>query len=211
MAKAPLRETLAAAMLMAAGWDGLAPLLDPFCGSGTIPIEAAMLAYDIAPGRRRTFAFMDWPDFNPVLWEGLKADAGQLAEQRAMALGGRLVLQASDRDAGAIQMARANAERAGVSGCIEFTRRAVSAIHPPAGPGWVVANPPYGLRVSASQDLRNLYAQLGNVLRLHCPGWRAAILCPDVRLLSQTRLKLDTSLGLVNGGVAVRLGMGKVG
>ena len=107
-------------------------------------------------------------------------------------------------------MAQANAGRAGVADGIEFVCRAVSAIQPPLGPGWVVTNPPYGLRVSASKDLRNLYAQLGNVLRRRCPGWQAAILCSEVRLLAQTGLKLDTSFETVNGGVKVWLGKGRV-
>ncbi len=119
-------------------------------------------------------------------------------------------IQASDRDAGAIEMALANAERAGVADKIEFTCQAVSAIQPPAEPGWVVTNPPYGLRVSEGKDLRNLYAQIGNVLRRSCPRWQAAILCSDKRLLAQTGLKLETSFETVNGGVKVWLGQAKV-
>jgi 23S rRNA G2445 N2-methylase RlmL len=94
---------------------------------------------------------------------------------------------------------------------IGFTCQAVSAIQPPAGPGWVVTNPPYGLRVSEGKDLRNLYAQLGNVLRRSCPGWQVSILCSEIKLLAQTGLKLDTSFEMVNGGVRVWLGRGKVG
>ena len=74
-AKAPLRETLAAAIVMASGWDSISPLLDPFCGSGTIPIEAALLARRIPPGGRREFAFMDWPNFDPEIWGKLLAEA----------------------------------------------------------------------------------------------------------------------------------------
>jgi len=204
IAKAPLRETLAAAMLLAAGWDAAFPLLDPFCGSGTIAIEAAMLALGLPPGRRRRFAFMDWPGFEPRRWEAL------LAEVRTRPATELPPILASDRDAGAIDMARANAERAGVADCIEFACQAVSAIQPPDGPGWVVTNPPYGLRVSANKDLRNLYAQLGHVLKAHCMGWRVAILCNDPKLLSQTGLRLDTSFSMVNGGVKVRLARGWV-
>ena len=108
-------------------------------------------------------------------------------------------------------MAQANAARAGVADAIDFSCRPVSAVTPPAGPGWVVTNPPYGLRVGANRDLRNLYAQLGNVLRAKCPGWHVAILCSDRQLLGQTGLRLDTRLTLVNGGVAVVLARGKVG
>jgi putative N6-adenine-specific DNA methylase len=109
-----------------------------------------------------------------------------------------------------VKLAQANAERAGVAGSIEFTCRAVSAIAPPPGPGWIVTNPPYGLRVSEGKDLRNLYAQLGNVLRAACPGWNTAILCSDPMLLGQTGLRLDTSFSFSNGGIAVRLGRGVV-
>ncbi len=203
-AKAPLRETLAAGMLLASGWDGRAPLLDPFCGSGTIPIEAALLARNIAPGKDRRFAFMDWPDFADDVWAEVRAAA--VAAERTTAL----TLLASDRDAGAIRAAEANAARAGVAADIAFTCQAVSAITPPPGPGWVVTNPPYGVRVSAAQDLRNLYAQFGNVLRAHCPGWRVAFLCNNRQLVQQTQLRLDASLAWVNGGLRVRLVQGAV-
>ena len=203
-AKAPLRETLAAAMLLAADWDINSPLLDPFCGSGTIPIEAALLARGIPPGRNRIFAFMGWPGYDPGLWEALLAEVPISAKTKMP------IIQASDRDAGAVQLAQENAERAGVSDEIEFSCRAISAIEPPSGKGCVITNPPYGLRVSANKDLRNLYAQLGNVLRAQCMGWNIAILCNDLRLLGQTGLHLDTSLRLVNGGVRVLLGQGQV-
>jgi putative N6-adenine-specific DNA methylase len=203
-AKAPLRETLAAAMLLASGWDTASPLLDPFCGSGTIAIEAAMLALGLPPGGSRRFAFMDWPGFERKPWEAL------LAGVQTRPANELPPIQASDRDAGAVDMARANAERAGVAEYIEFSCRAVSAIQPPEEPGWVVTNPPYGLRVSSNRDLRNLYAQLGHVLKAHCIGWHVAILCNDPKLLSQTGLRLDTSFSMVNGGVKVRLGRGRV-
>jgi putative N6-adenine-specific DNA methylase len=204
VAKAPLRETLAAAMLLASNWDTNSPLLDPFCGSGTIPIEAALLALGMAPGRNRRFAFMGWPGFDSKSWKAI------LAENVIPARAQMPTIQASDRDEGAVRMAQENAERAGVAGYIQFTCRAVSAIEPPVGPGWVVTNPPYGLRVSEGKDLRNLYAQLGNVLRAKCPAWQVAILCNDLALLDQTGIKLDTSLSLINGGVNVRLAKGRV-
>ena len=203
VAKAPLRETLAAGMLLASGWDMRSPLLDPFCGSGTIAIEAALMARGLAPGRNRRFAFMNWPGFDAQIWKNILAES--LPTPRVAP-----IIQASDRDEGAVRMARENAQRAGVADAIQFTCQAVSAIQPPNEPGWVVTNPPYGLRVSEGNDLRNLYAQLGNVLRALCPAWQVALLCNDPALLGQTRIKLDTSLGLINGGVNVRLGRGKV-
>jgi putative N6-adenine-specific DNA methylase len=201
-AKAPLRETLAAAMLLASGWDRTSPLVDPFCGSGTIPIEAAMLALGIPPGAHRNFAFMKWPGFNEKAW-------GEISNQPS-AVSDIPPILASDRDAGAIQMAIANAERAGVAEHIRFIQRAVSDLQAPTGPGWVVTNPPYGVRVSQGKDLRDLYARFGDVLRRECPGWQVAVLCSDPRLLGQMHLDLDTSLGLVNGGIRVRLGRGIV-
>ncbi|MBS1241551.1 MAG: methylase, partial [Gemmatimonadetes bacterium] len=107
-AKAPLRETLAAAMLLGAGWDPRTPLVDPFCGSGTIPIEAALLARRIPPGRHRSFAFMRWPGFDAASWQALlaRADAESLPQASAPIVG-------ADRDAGAIRASVANAERAG--------------------------------------------------------------------------------------------------
>jgi putative N6-adenine-specific DNA methylase len=203
-AKAPLRETLAAAMLLASGWETASPLLDPFCGSGTIAIEAALLARGLPPGVNRKFAFMSWPGYNFHRWMSL---VDRLRPRPASDLP---PIQASDRDAGAVELAKENARRAGVLETIEFTCRAVSAVEPPPGPGWVVTNPPYGLRVSEGKDLRNLYAQFGNVLRRACPGWQVAILSSDLALLRQTGLKLDTSFGMLNGGVSVRLGRGRV-
>jgi len=203
-AKAPLRETLAAGLVLASGWDGRAPLLDPFCGAGTIPIEAALWARNIAPGKARRFAFMAWPDFTPDVWEATLAAA--IAAERPDA---PLIL-ASDRDAGAMRAAEANAVRAGVAGDIAFACQAVSAILPPPEPGWVVTNPPYGVRVSANKDLRNLYAQFGNVLRAHCPEWRVTFLCNSLPLIGQTRLPVETTRVWTNGGLRVRVAQGLV-
>jgi len=204
VAKAPLRETLAAGMILASGWDRVSPLLDPFCGSGTIPIEAALMAQQIHPACKRHFAFMDWPNFDRTSWDTLFSDA--LSSHPTTFP--RII--ASDRDAGAIRAARANAERAGVGDCIEFTCRAISAIEPPPGPGWVVTNPPYGVRTKANQDLRNLYAQFGRVLRAKCPGWQVTMLCSSVQLLHHTGLELDKGIPLMNGGIRVKLTKGTI-
>ncbi len=210
-ARAPLRETLAAGMLLASGWDPASPLLDPFCGSGAIPIEAALMARNIPPGLHRRFAFMDWPGFDSKLWQSiLAASSRSIPSGRSMPSASRLPLLASDRDAGAVEAARANAERAGVADSIAFSRRAVSAIEPPARPGWIVTNPPYGVRVRGGQDLRNLYAQFGKVLRAKCPGWHVAMLCNSAQLQKNTGLDFDVGIPLVNGGLRVRLAQAKV-
>lgn len=222
-AKAPLRETLAATMLLASGWasgagkeagEPPAALMDPFCGSGTIAIEAAQMALGLAPGlasgQARHFAFMAWPDFDAALWKQLveqaeEHSARQLSRQRRP-----LQIAASDRDAGAVELARANAARGGVAAQIEFSRQAVSAIVPCCEHGWIVTNPPYGLRISAGHDVRNLYAQFGHVLRSSFSGWQFAVLCNDRPLLAQMGLPMDQSLNLVNGGLPVVLGRGRV-
>lgn len=203
-AKAPLRETLAAALLLASGWDAQSPLIDPFCGSGTIPIEAALLALNLPPGLNRRFAFMDWPSFDEILWKSL------CSEFHLSSFISPSLILASDRDAGAVRLAQENARRAGVNHLIQFEAQAVSAMYPPARKGWVVTNPPYGVRVSEGKDLRNLYAQFGNVLRAKFPDWRVAILSSDEFLLGHTGLKLDTSLAFNNGGLRVKLGRGLV-
>ena len=202
-AKAPLRETLACAILKASGWDAASPLLDPFCGSGTIPIEAALLARRMLPGAARRFAFMDWPGFDRAAWAKLMAENSTVP-----AVVPRIM--ASDRDAGAVRAARENAERAGVAGLIEFSCRAVSAIAPPPAPGWIVSNPPYGVRLRGQNDLRNLYAQLGKVLRSKCAGWQAALLCGDKRLLAGAGLGFETRHSTLNGGLKVSLECGTI-
>jgi putative N6-adenine-specific DNA methylase len=205
-AKAPLRETLAAAMLAGSGWPSAAPLVDPMCGSGTIPIEAALRARRIPTGMARRFAFMDWPGFEPGEWEELLTRARRRVLPRSPA-----PILGSDRDAGAIQLARANAERAGVAGDIEWRRAAISAIEPPTGPGWIVTNPPYGVRVGERRLLRNLYAQLGNVLRRRGVGWTLAFLSAHRELERQVGLTLGERFRTENGGIRVRLVSSTVG
>ncbi|HEX6047670.1 MAG TPA: hypothetical protein VFZ21_00315 [Gemmatimonadaceae bacterium] len=204
--RAPLRETLAAAALLASGWDAHAPLLDPMCGSGTIPIEGALIARRIPPGLRRDFAFIRWPDFDERTWRTLVADA-----QSAILPSAPSPIQASDRDAGAVDAARANADRAGVLADIELTQRAISEVEPPADrSGWVVTNPPYGVRVGDRDRLRNLYAQFGKVLRARCPGWRVTVVSAAPELERQTGLPLSATLRTRNGGIPVRLVSGDV-
>jgi len=204
--RAPLRETLAAAMLLGAGWDGRAPLLDPMCGSGTIPIEAALLARRIPPGWQRQFAFQGWPGFEADRWRAVRAEAEEAILPAAPG-----PITGSDRDAGAIAAAEANAVRAGVGRDVSFRRCAISGIEPPTDvAGWVVTNPPYGVRVGERLPLRNLYAQLGNVLRRRCPGWRLALLSADPSLAGQIRVPLDPAWKSQNGGLPVQLVEGRI-
>jgi putative N6-adenine-specific DNA methylase len=205
VAKAPLRETLAAALLLGAEWRGASPLVDPLCGSGTIPIEAAMIARRIPPGRTRQFACLEWPDFPRATFARLLAHAEARILPRSS-----VSIQGSDRDAGAIDAARANAERAGVDGDVDLSVHPVSAIAPPPGPGLVAANPPYGVRVGERHEIRNLYAQLGHVLRRHCRGWQLALLSPDDKLTSQLGFPMRAVLRTNNGGIPVRMEVGEI-
>jgi putative N6-adenine-specific DNA methylase len=208
VAKAPMRETLAAAMLIASDWTGSTPLIDPLCGSGTIPIEAALIARRSAPGLRRSFAIQSWPSFDATIWERIRDDASRLVLPES-----GVAIKGSDRDAGAIEAATGNAERAGVAGDIEFSVRAVSAIDdcgPMGAEGLVATNPPYGIRVGEADRLRDLYARLGQVMRSRCPGWRLAMLSANARLERELRFPLEERVRTRNGGIPVRVVIGRV-
>ncbi|HTD61832.1 MAG TPA: class I SAM-dependent RNA methyltransferase [Gemmatimonadaceae bacterium] len=204
-AKAPMRETVAAAML--SGWTGETALVDPFCGSGTIAIEAALIARHRAPGISRSFGFMQWPEYDSARWATVyeKAAAGERSTTRVPII-------AADRDAGGIEATRANAERAGVCDDIEIKTRSVSDLEaPPGGAGWLVTNPPWGVRVGDQAKLRDLYARLGQVARKSLPGWHVAILAPEASSLARaTQLPLTPALRTVNGGIPVAILTGSV-
>jgi putative N6-adenine-specific DNA methylase len=201
IAKAPLRETLAAAMVLASGWRSGEPLLDPMCGSGTIPIEAAMIARGIAPGLQRKFQFMKWPGFSEGRWNSLIEKARNSVSRSSERIRG------SDRDGGAVQAATRNAQRAGVADTIEFGEEAISAAIAGLedvgnGAGWVLTNPPYGIRIGESEDLRDLYASLGTELKAK-QGWRLGVLTTDTGLVRQTRLPMAPRFDTRNGGIPV--------
>jgi putative N6-adenine-specific DNA methylase len=205
-AKAPLRETIAAALLAASGWDGAAPLIDPFCGSGTIPIEAALTSRGLAPGVTRTFAAERWPGVSRTLGERIRAELVERAHAESPA-----AIAGSDRDAGAIVAAEANAQRAGVGADVSFTVQPLSAVtFPVDARGWVVTNPPYGVRVGDADRVRDLWAQLGHVLRERARGWRVALLSPDPALERQLRMPMSVVAQTSNGGIPVRLVVGDV-
>jgi putative N6-adenine-specific DNA methylase len=193
--KAPLREDLAHALLLAAQWQPGEALLDPFCGAGTIAIEAAAYAAGLPPGRLRpSVTFL--------------AETDPLGPAPAPRLPGAKIA-ASDRDAGAMAAARANAQRAGLAERIEFATCAVSKQPWLAAPqdapprGIIVTNPPFGRRVPGVPDLRNLYQTLGHRLRALGAGWRVAILAHDPRLARSIGLPLKTAFATRHGGLNV--------
>ncbi|HUR91843.1 MAG TPA: class I SAM-dependent RNA methyltransferase [Gemmatimonadaceae bacterium] len=199
VAKAPMRETIAAAMLLAAEWKPDEPLFDPFCGSGTIPIEGAMLAKRIAPGLGRVFSFQQWPWIDAGLWSHMRREAESDVVEAA-----GLIIVGSDRDEGAIGAAAENSERAGVVGDIEWAVASVSEAHVDGAAGWIITNPPYGVRVGVSRELRNLYSRFGEVLRARFSGWSLAFLSADHALEAQLRMELEVLFRTTNGGIPVR-------
>ena len=206
-AKAPLREDLAHALVLASGFRGTEALLDPFCGSGTIAIEAAALAAGLAPGRLRPPPLQQLELFDTDVW--------QQVHGAAIAPRGKPAIAAIDRDAGAIKAATANAERAGVAGAIEF-RTGAFTTHPwlqegGAPPnGVLVTNPPFGLRVPKADGLLPLYQTLGHRAARLGAGWQAAILAHDVRLARRTGMTLHAAFTTKHGGLSVSAMVGAV-
>ncbi len=193
---APLRPTMAAALLAFAGWDGTTPLADPFCGSGTIAIEAALIAANRPPGGARRFAFQTWADFEPGTWASVNGGAASLARTVPF------VIEASDRDQQAAEATAANAERAGVSELVTVEQRVVSHLTGATGEGLVATNPPYGKRVGDG-DLGGLYRRFGAVVRERRPDWGLAIVASDARLARRADRRLAPLTAFGHGGIRV--------
>ncbi|MGE0439352.1 MAG: class I SAM-dependent RNA methyltransferase [Gemmatimonadales bacterium] len=202
VARAPLRETLAAGFLLSAGYDGREPLIDPMCGSGTIPIEAALLARRQAPGLLRRFAFERWPGTESAVTAGVRDELRHRERSPGFPIRG------SDRDAGAVAAAEQNGARAGVE--VEWRQAPVSAMDLEGDPGLVATNPPWGHRVGERAALRNLYAQLGNVLRRRGVGWRLAIVGSDRMLEGQIGVGFEERCATESGGLRIRFLAGRV-
>jgi 23S rRNA (guanine2445-N2)-methyltransferase / 23S rRNA (guanine2069-N7)-methyltransferase len=209
--EAPLRENLAAGMLMRAGWPERPPqateFLDPLCGSGTLVIEAAMMAAQMAPNARRNyFGFFGWPGHRREVWESVKHAA--LAREVRPAL----QLRGIDADARVLDAARANAQRAGLTGLVSFSAGALRDARPASsGPGMLATNPPYGVRLEDRDAARALMKEMGEVLRTSFPGWEAAILAgsPDAGL--ELGIRAERVHTVWNGAIECRLLRLKVG
>jgi 23S rRNA (guanine2445-N2)-methyltransferase / 23S rRNA (guanine2069-N7)-methyltransferase len=210
--EAPLRENLAAGILVRAGWPekcaNAREFLDPLCGSGTLVIEAAMIAARMAPNARRPyFGFLGWPGHDPVLWERVKADA--LARETRPSI----PLRGQDTDGAVLEAARANALRAGVAGFVSFTRAPLRDARPTVAAsteggslaGFLAANPPYGVRLEDRDAARALMKDFGALLREHFTGWEAAILAgsPDAGL--ELGIRAERVHTVWNGALECRL------
>lgn len=198
---APLNETLAAGILLLMAYDGSVSFADPFCGSGTLCIEAGLIATRTAPGllRKGRFGFERWPGFKPEAWRKMVQEA---RESRRPA---RVAVMGSDRDRGAIVAAMANAEAAGLEADVRFERRSVESFQPPDVRGLIATNPPYGEHVGTDQDLPALYGDLGDVLKRRCSGWRAAVLAGNPALGKCIALHPKRKIPLFNGPMECRL------
>jgi len=200
IAHAPLRETLAAALILLTGWDGKTPFVDPMCGAGTLPLEACAIAMRLAPGLSRTFAFASWPTFDAARFAALhaEAEAARLPAPAAPIVG-------SDRSQAAITAAQHNAARAGLAAHVQLVQSELDELAPPPGPGTVILNPPYGRRIGDPRALRSLYGAIGRALRARFAGWHAALLVSDARLVEAVGAKIVREHPLINGGLRVRL------
>lgn len=205
---APLKENLAAGLLLRAGWPAIAAagggFVDPLCGSGTLVIEAALMAAGIAPGLLRTrFGFEAWGGHDAALWHRVKAEA-DAARARSTLVTGRLF--GRDRDGQAIRAARENAIRAGVAEWVDLQPGELSQLmHPRQPAGLLLVNPPYGERLGEVEELKGLYATLGTVLRERYLGWKAAVFTGNPPLCKCLRLEARRSHTLFNGPLECRL------
>lgn len=208
--RAPLKENLAAALLLRSGWPQLsqqqAPLIDPMCGSGTLVIEAALMAGDCAPGMLRDYyGFLKWTQHDAVLWERLLAEAQQRREAGLAQLS-RIV--GYDSDARAIKNAWANAERAGVEPCVHFERRALENLGEDddfTGAGLMITNPPYGERLGEKEQLRGLYATLGQRLRENFAHWHVAVFTGTPELGQEMGMRALRKHAFYNGPLSCQL------
>jgi 23S rRNA G2445 N2-methylase RlmL len=193
---APIRETLAAGILRFAGFDGSAPLVDAMCGSGTFAIEAAVIAGRRPPGIRRTFLFEAWPSFLPDTWKHVRRRAGEGGTP------GHAIV-ARDLDPSMLAICRENASRAGCEPVIEAAD--FFDVGPPeeCRPGWIVLNPPYGLRLDAGGSADAFFRRIAVVLRRRWRGWRFVLVVPDPIRPASLGLRIDRHVSLPHGGARV--------
>jgi putative N6-adenine-specific DNA methylase len=195
--EAPLNEILAAGMLLLAGWDGSTSLTDPMCGSGTIPIEAALIACKIPPGKfRRFYGFQNWKNYDKELFGSVRSQFDNLIIESPAA-----EISGSDISGKAIEEAIVNCENAGLTGLISFSQCDIREFSPPPGKGgYIIMNPPYGERISAG-DTDELYGTIGNILKHKCHGYTAWLISPNRESMKFIGLKPSARHILFNGAL----------
>ncbi len=199
---APLKENLAAGLVGLSEWDKKSPLVDLFCGSGTILIEAAMMALNMAPGlERKKFGFMNYSDFNSEAWDEVVQEAIDNEKENL-----DFKLYGYDLDKKVLQMAKDNAKNAGVLDFIEFSATPIAVAAPPLDvtSGMIIANPPYGARIGDEDNLKDVYRDLGYSLKHRFMGWSAWILAGNKELLSEMKLKATKKFFVFNGNIECR-------
>lgn len=199
---APIKENLAAGLIGLAEWDMKSPIVDLFCGAGTILIEAAMMALNIAPGLgRKKFGFMNFTDFDSAVWDKVVDEA--IAEEKEDL---DFKFYGYDLDKKVLQMAKQNAKNASVAEFIEFSSMPIATAHPPADvqAGMIITNPPYGARIGDEDNLKDVYRDLGYTLKHRFSGWSAWILAGSKELLSEMKLKATRKHFVYNGNIECR-------
>ena len=199
--KAPLQETLAAAIMLATGWKGQCPLALPMCGSGTLAIEAALIALDRAPGLlRSTFGFEHVRGFDEKHWSALRAAARRRARKTPS-----VPIVASDLDERAVAAARRNAETAGVAHLIEFYEADFASAPLPSSPGVLIVNPEYGARLGQEELLQPTYERLGSYFKDRCAGWSCFVFSGNRYLTGSIGLKASRRVPFFNAQIECRL------
>jgi 23S rRNA G2445 N2-methylase RlmL len=198
---APMQETLAAAVVLATGWDGSTNFINPMCGSGTLAIEAALIGLNRAPGvLRNNFGFMHIKGFKETLWHDLRGKAKQAARKSVT---GKII--ASDINPVAVEVARKNASTAGVEHLIEFAVCNFSDTDVPESQGVIVLNPAYGERMGDVTRLAELYNSIGNYFKQKCRGYRGYVFTGNPMLAKQVKLKPTKNIQFFNSGIECRL------
>ncbi len=198
--EAPLRENLAAGMLALAQWTPGQVLLDPMCGTGTILMEAALIARGMAPGAQRDFAFDKLHSYDAGVWKTIRSKAQEpLPADRPVRIFG------SDRDRRQVEIARKTFYAMGLEKAVEMDQCDVLERMPPAAAGLIVTNPPYGVRLESAEALANFYPKLGTALKHNFPGWTAYVFTGDLELTKRMGLKPSRRIPLFNGSLECRL------
>jgi putative N6-adenine-specific DNA methylase len=198
--EAPLKENLAAGILKLTGWKAGTALLDPMCGGGTFLVEAAQIALDIAPGSARSFGFEKLKDFDPALWQGLRAEAG--ARRKPLV---PLPIYGSELYGDTLKLAHANLQAAGLDEAVQLKQANALEISAPAPSGVLVTNPPYGERMGEQHELAEFYPRFGDALKQKFAGWNCYILSADMNLPKLIKLKVSRRTPLYNGALECRL------
>jgi putative N6-adenine-specific DNA methylase len=202
LTKAPLNEALAAALILRSGWKPQTPFIDPLCGSGSLPIEAAWIALKRPPGlTRKRFGFMGWVDYNVALWTALRDEARQGVLKKLPA-----PIRGFDIRKDAVDFSIGNAKAAGIGHLLTFERQDIRDFHPPAGePGTILCNPPYGERIGEEAELRPLYEAIGRVFEERCSAWNCAVFTGNDKLARLIRRPVREAISFMNGKIPCRL------